>query len=139
MTLEFRIGDEKSCLTGRLTEKRLPSSPEFGQWFLTAESEIFTGTFEAWIPDELAARFFQGLANACHDGRHGESLCRFGEDRCLAATVTVYWQDGEVSHAVADLTPHGTDPIPKLSYWLNVDAKGLRMEAERVLKTLPGR
>jgi hypothetical protein len=135
--VRFRIGDEYGWIAGVRQERSgYPALPRYRDWTVSTECGDFRGEYLAVLTDDDVVAFAEGLIAACDATGDGDHVVPLGADRGQAATITVYRRRGELSHAVAELTPHGTDPIPCLTLWLNLDPPTTRAEAARLLHSV---
>ncbi len=141
MSRSMRFGNDQVWLAAREEDTDgYPGLPEYRDWTVSAECGEFRGEFTAVLTDHGVATFCRDLAAAVADAvPDGEHTVMLGEGRGLAVTVVVYRRQGAFSHAIAELTPHGADPIPKLEMWLQLDPAATLAEAHRMLATVSSR
>jgi hypothetical protein len=134
----FRLGGESGLVTAsRLETSGYPGlSATYRDWTVRADCGDFQGEFLAVLTDEDVAEFFRGLGAAVGATEDGEYPVELGSGRGCAATVTIYRFQGRLRHGVISLTPHGDDPIPCLTMWLDTDPAAIQAEASRVLAEL---
>jgi hypothetical protein len=133
VTVAFRIGDENGWITASILSA---GDYEHLDWRIEAECGDFRGEYTMPLTNDDVAMFWAALVAAFDATADGEYRASLGEDRARAAEITVYRQGGGYSHAVAELTPHGSDPIPQLTMWLRLDEAEVRSTAESVLGSL---
>jgi hypothetical protein len=137
VTVSFRVGDEHGWIAASVSNSEgYPGLPEYLDWKIEAECGDFRGDFMMPLTNDDVAGFWAALVSAFDATADGEYRALLGEDRAQAAQITMYRQRGSFSHAVAELTPRGSDPIPQLTMWLQLDEAEVRSTAESVLGSL---